>query len=126
MPRWLSPDARREWRYIVRELNAMGLLAKTDRALLAAYCECVAEYVACVRDVQENGRYYETSTGYNGPRPALTHSVKILEKLMQLAGRFGLSPSDRAKLAAPQVQESDPFAEFLSRGRRTGTEGNAE
>ncbi len=126
MPRWLSKDARREWRYIVRELQAMGLLAKPDRALLAAYCECVAEYVACMKDVQEHGLYYETEKGYQGPRPALSHSVKMVEKLMQLSARFGLSPSDRAKLAAPQVHEADPFAEFLAKARKTGTDGAGE
>lgn len=123
MPRWLTVEARREWRYIVRELSAMGLLAKTDRALLAAYCECVAEYVACVQDVQKNGRYYETEKGYQGPSPALSHSVKMAQLLMQLSTRFGLSPSDRAKLAAPQVHEADPFAEFLAGARKTGTDG---
>lgn len=127
MPRWLSPDAQREWRYIVRELRAMGLLARSDRALLAAYCECVAEYVACMRDIRENGRYYETEGGHQGPRPALTHSVKMLDAIMRIATRFGLSPSDRARLAVPpQKQEEDPFAEFLARARKTGTDEGSE
>jgi len=120
----LSLQARREWRYIVEQLQAMDLLAKVDRALLAVYCECVAEYVACVRDVQQNGRYYETDKGYQGPRPALSHSVKMAQLIMQLSARFGFSPSDRAKLASPQIHEADPFAEFLAKARKTGTEGD--
>ena len=106
-PSWLLPEAKREWMRIVPELERLGLLTRVDRAALAAYCQCWARYVEAEADISENGLTFITDKGYEGPRPAVGMAVKMLEKMSLYAGKFGLSPADRVKLATPESKEDD-------------------
>ena len=119
-PGWLSPEAKREWNRLVPELAELGLLAKIDRALISAQCQCWAMYVDAIKDTQENGTTFTTDKGYVGQRPSVAIAARMLEKMNQLSAKFGLTPADRSKMAMPELKEEDPFAEFLSKGRRSG------
>jgi P27 family predicted phage terminase small subunit len=116
-PEWLLTEAKREWNRVVPELARLGLLAKVDRALIAAYCQCWARYVEAQKDIAENGSTFTTDKGYEGPRPSVGIATKTLEKLSMLSAKFGFTPSDRSRLRAPEVERKDPFEEFL---RETG------
>jgi P27 family predicted phage terminase small subunit len=103
---------------VVPQLAEMGLLAKIDRALISAYCQCWALYVMAIKDIDENGTMFTTDKGYVGPRPSVGIAAKMLEKMNQLSAKFGFTPSDRSKMSAPEVKEEDPFADFLNRGQK--------
>ncbi len=125
-PGWLSPEAKREWNRVAPELDRMGLLAEIDRALLAAYCECWATYVAAVKALRakkeapeadgsaQASLTFTTEKGYVGPRPEIGIAKAMVEKMMQLSARFGFTPSDRSKMVVPEVQEENPLAVYLS------------
>jgi P27 family predicted phage terminase small subunit len=112
-PEWLLPEAKREWNRIVPELERLGLLAKVDRALIAAYCQCWARYVAAEKDIRANGESYVTDKGYEGPRPSVAIARAMIEKLTALSAKFGFTPSDRARIRVPEPEQKDPFEEFL-------------
>lgn len=116
-PGWLSTEAKREWNRIVPELAELGLLARIDRALISAYCQCWAMYVDAIRDIRKNGMTFETEKGYVGQRPAVGIAARMLEKMNQLSAKFGFTPSDRAKMSMPELTDEDPFAEFLKKGQ---------
>lgn len=102
------------------ELADLGLLATIDRALISAYCQCWAMYVEAIKDVQQNGMTFETEKGYVGQRPAVAIAARMLEKMNQLSAKFGFTPSDRSKMAMPELKDEDPFAEFLKKGQDRG------
>jgi P27 family predicted phage terminase small subunit len=112
-PGWLAPEAKREWNRVVPELRRLGLLARIDRAMLVMWCETWGIFVEADRDIHENGSTFKTETGYVGPRPEVGIRFKAIEKLSQLSARFGMSPSDRAKMSAPPIEEENEFAKFL-------------
>lgn len=112
-PEWLAPEAKREWNRVVRELQAKGLIAKVDRAALAAYCESWALYVEAVKDVRKNGKTFTTDTGYEGPRPAVGMMVKMQQAMSTYAAKFGFTPSDRSRIAVPNSEPADEFTEYL-------------
>lgn len=112
-PGWLAPEAKREWTRIVPELRRLGLLACIDRAMLVMWCETWAMFVEADRDIRAEGSTFTTDTGYEGPRPSVGIRFKAIEKLSQLSARFGMSPSDRAKMSAPPMEEENDFAKFL-------------
>lgn len=119
-PHWLSPEAKREWTRVVPELARLGLLAKVDRAMIAAYCQCWAMYVEAIRDIDKNGTTFSTEKGYQGPRPSVAIATKMLEKANQLAAKFGFTPSDRTRLSMPERDSEDPMEEFLRGKSRNG------
>lgn len=106
-PKWLLPEAKREWTRLVPELERLGLLTRVDRAALAAYCQCWARYVEAERDINDNGITFVTDKGYEGPRPAVGLAVKMLDKMSLFMSKFGLSPADRVKLATPEKKGDD-------------------
>jgi len=113
-PEWLSVEAKREWNRLAPRLASLGLLASdNDRAAFAAYCQTWAFYVDAVKDIQRNGMVQVADSGYESPRAAVGTMVKMLEKLSLYGGKFGLSPSDRVKLAVPEKKGDDPLEEFL-------------
>jgi P27 family predicted phage terminase small subunit len=121
-PEWLSPEAKREWSRVVPELARLGLIARIDRALIAAYCVAWGNYVEALADIKEHGKYFVTDRGYEGPRPSVGIAAKAVEQMLQLSARFGLTPSDRGKLHLPEQKPADPFEAFLANGR-DGTDG---
>jgi len=44
-PKWIWPEARKEWRRIGAELQRYGLVSKLDRAALVLYCQAWAKLV---------------------------------------------------------------------------------
>lgn len=106
-PSWLDREAKREWKRIAPELERLGLLTKVDGAALAGYCQAYARWRAAEEIIKREGLTVTTESGYVMPHPA----VKIAEKSMQLlrafATEFGLTPSSRARMTLPKVEEDD-------------------
>ena len=113
-PGWLAPEAKREWNRAVPELRRLGLLARIDRAMLVMWCETWAIFVQADRDIQDKGSTRTlTTSNYEEVRPSVAIRFAAIAKLMQLSARFGMSPSDRAKMSAPPMEEENDFATFL-------------
>src|SRR6266849_5945658 len=68
-PSKMSREAVAEWRRIVPQLTAIGLLTKLDRAMLALYCESWADVVELRLNILEFGRTFTTPNGYAMTRP---------------------------------------------------------
>ena len=62
-PTWLSPLAKVEWRRAGRELDDAGLLARTDRAAMAGYCQAWAELQEATRLLDKEGRVLTLPNG---------------------------------------------------------------
>lgn len=119
-PEWLDAEAKREWNRITPYLKEQGLIAKIDRALVAMWCQCWAQYVWAVKDIEENGTTFETEKGYQGPRPAVAIATKMIEKLTSLSARFGFTPSDRAKMGVSTEKKAENPLETFLRQRAGG------
>ncbi len=116
-PGWLAPAAKREWSRLAPDLVRLGLLTPIDRIEFSMICQCWALYEEANKDIQENGTTFTTETGYQGPRPSVALMVKMMDKIIQLGAKFGLSPSDRARIDLPMPEEEDEFTAFLKKQR---------
>lgn len=94
-PAHLDGMAKREWKRVVKELKKLGLLAKLDRPLLSAYCSTWSLFVQAERECRKGDLVVESSSGYPMQSPWIGIRNKQLEKLITLAGHFGMSPSAR-------------------------------
>jgi phage terminase small subunit len=93
-PSLLRGEARAEWNRVVAAMGPTGVLTAADRALLTVHCQMWARFVA-----QEFGPEAEGC------------SAAFLATFASIAGKLGLTPSDRVKLRAPTTEKQEsPFA----------------
>lgn len=104
----MSADAMTHWQAVVPALIAKGVAKSIDAPALAAMCEQWGEYCAAKRlDA------YELKD--KRQRQMLINAA--LRAWRDLAARFGMTPSDRAKIEVePNGEEANPFTGFLQGG----------
>ncbi len=125
-PDHLAPAAVAEWNRISRELHALGLIAKMDRAVLAAYCQAYARWVEAECKIKEDGSIVKSPNGYPMMSPWLVIANKALEQMHKFAIEFGLTPAARSRVSrliggqlplfpAPgdASSQEDAFGQFL-------------
>lgn len=104
-PRWLNLEAKREWRRIVPELEALGLLTIVDRAALAGYCQAYARWRQAEEAIEKYGMIGKTESGYVQQLPYVSIAQKSLQLMKNLAAEFGLTPSARSRLSLQKPEE---------------------
>jgi len=124
-PRWLSANAKAEWRRIVPELKRLGLLTIADLAGLCAYCQAFAELQDATRTIDREGRIV-TVPVLNGKgehvgdirkaHPAVKLQRDAFARVKSFLCEFGLSPATRPKLAGmgKSNEGADPAERFLN------------
>src|SRR6476469_7002343 len=54
-PDWLDSEGADEWDRVVSDLEPLGLLKNSDRAVLVAHCEAWSRYVTAVKQYRLEG-----------------------------------------------------------------------
>ncbi len=108
-PKWMTKEAKAEWRRIVKELDGLGLLARVDRDSLAAYCVCLVQWRECMDFVEKNGKVivFRNDKGeikYTQTAPQAVLAMKLLDQLKSIGSEFGLSPLSRGRLSVPKTK----------------------
>ena len=112
-PRWMSLEAKREWRRIAPVLHRVGLLTEAGGLALGMLCEAWAQYVEARRAVMEAGMLATSDKGnvYQHPAVALMNSAR--NELLKWAREFGMTPSARSRISVGAVEEEPSLAELL-------------
>ena len=111
-PTWLHAEAKREWRRVVPELEALGLVSLIDRAALAAYCQSYATWWTTERDIAENGATQRSDrSGLESARPQVAIRDQALRQMRAFLVEFGLTPSARSRVSAVEkaTPQDNPF-----------------
>ena len=125
-PKHLSGVARYEWRRIVPELEALGLLTQIDKAALAAYCQAYGRWVIAERKLSELASMspdkmaylYKTVSGNLIINPLLSVANKALEQMHKFLIEFGMTPASRSKINVSKQESDDPLDKLLSTRRK--------
>jgi P27 family predicted phage terminase small subunit len=132
-PRWLSAEAKREWRRVAKLLKDQRVVTDADRAALVAYCQAWARWRQA-EEILETGGFTQQVAIQNAKgeiigekeivRPEVIIAQKYLELMQRAAGRLGLDPSSRAKVSKLPEAHEDPFAQFLRGGGQKGKQSS--
>lgn len=143
-PAWLRDRrARAYWRELVPILSDARMLAMTDTTALVILAKAYGRWRAYEDFLEANGETYDSksapargtavapdeeagpavppvasSTQMLRPRPEVAMRDKAEDRLVLLLGKFGMTPSDRTRVAALPRLVGDPTEEFLG-GRRS-------
>jgi phage terminase small subunit len=132
-PRWIWPEAKKEWKRIGAELQRYGLISKLDRAALVLYCQAWARLVwaetmlsRAMRVAEEKrmaaeaaGEEWKGGDGIMVPSPngslVYSHHWVVQRRAAQevhwYLQSFGLSPSSRSRVKTSSNRQADFFQE---------------
>jgi len=101
----LEPDARAVWDRLAPDLISKRVLTAWDVDGFGAYCRSVALFNRAATEVESEGA--STERPYKGlvPSPAFRAMVAAEKMMTSIGSRFGLSPTDRARI---QIDSSGP------------------
>lgn len=132
-PRWIWPEAKKEWKRIGAELVRYGLISKLDRAALVLYCQSWARLVWAEtmlsramriadekrEEAEANGQEWKGGDGIMVPSPngALVYSHhwvvqrRAAQEVHWYLQSFGLSPSSRSRVRTSNNRQAALFEE---------------
>jgi phage terminase small subunit len=114
IPRDLPLGAAEIWREVVSELVRIGLVAVVDRCHLARACrlESLGRGLLATAEQQP---VIETKNNGKQISPELASALKCFRAADEVWFRFGITPSERSRIAVGGASEEDPLAAFIAR-----------
>lgn len=121
-PPFLSDEAKVEWGRVCDALYSAGILTKTDRAALAAYCQAFGRWQQAEealakmaeRDGVTKGIMIKTTNGNVVQNPLVGTANKAMADMVRIAAEFGMTPSARSRIKAEgRDDKADPAAQYF-------------
>ncbi len=112
-PRWLDPDAKKAWRWLVQQLAIMRVLSKADRAAMMRYSQTFSRWKRAEMFLQKYGHTYPLKDQAGKVRcfmafPEVNIAATLAQQLGRLEQEFGLTSAARSRLwpeSAPPVDD---------------------
>ena len=99
-PKWLEPEAKKEWRRLSKQLEQIGVLTEVDQAAFASYCQAYARWKEAEEFITQHGTIVKTPSGYWQQVPQVSIAQTYLKIMNKIAEQFGLTPSSRSRIIA--------------------------
>ena len=100
-PKWLMPEAKKEWKRLAKKMEAMGVLTEVDMAVFASYCESYARWREAEEYMTQKGRTVGVSkNGYWQQLPQVSIAQTYMKQMVSAAEKMRLTPSARSRLIA--------------------------
>jgi P27 family predicted phage terminase small subunit len=121
-PAFLSDEAKVEWGRVCDALYQAGILCKTDRAALGAYCQAYGRWqqaeaalsLMSARDNITRGLMIKTTNGNAVQNPLVGTANKAMADMVRYAAEFGMTPSARSRIKAEgRDDQENPAASYF-------------
>ena len=107
-PKWLEPEAKKEWRRLSKQLEQIGVLTEVDQAAFASYCQAYARWEEAEEFITQHGTIVKTPSGYWQQVPQVSIAQTYLKIMNKIAEQFGLTPSSRSRIIAGAGESAGP------------------
>ena len=108
MPRDLPPEAKAEWRRIIGELEAAGLVATIDRAVLIRYCTAWSDWLEIQRLLERSGKLLKGARGHFVRNPLWFLKQDAEQTLAELGRQLCLTPMARLRAGIAHERPAEP------------------
>ena len=99
-PKWLEPEAKKEWRRLAKQMESIGILTDVDMAAFASYCQAYARWKEAEEFITQHGTIVKTPSGYWQQVPQVSIAQTYNKIMTKIATEFGLTPSSRSRIIA--------------------------
>lgn len=98
-PSWLDPEAKKEWRRIIKILeDEKRDFTTKDIKALEAYCDSYATWKSNKQIILEEGYTFKTPSGYIQQRPEVSICNKAQQEMRSWMKELGLTEASRARM----------------------------
>lgn len=112
-PQHLKGAARTEWNRLAKELHALKIITKIDRAALAVCCTAWADYVKACNKLEKQGEVIISEKGGMYQNPWVAIKKRSMDQVQKFYAEFGMTPSSRSRVQVDMPDEGDEMAGFL-------------
>jgi P27 family predicted phage terminase small subunit len=128
VPRSLTPDEKKEFRRVCKELGLRHALTVGDGPLISLYCQTRTRWLKALKDVAVRGEVLvvETREGIQREKknPFLLIAQETEKQLSQYLQLLGLTPATRERLKSLKKDEKpkteNEFEKMMKSGRPAG------
>ena len=99
-PKWLEPEAKKEWRRLSKQMEQIGILTEVDMASFAGYCQAYARWKEAEEFITQHGTIVKTPSGYWQTVPQVSIAQTYLKIMNRFCEQFGLTPASRSRIVA--------------------------
>lgn len=110
-PKWLSKDAKAEWRRVTPLLIERKILTDADLGSLENYCVAIGSVREMERLLQAEGYTYLADNGLRKRNPASAIQADAMTRARLLAAELGLTPVSRSRPAIRDDDDGDDLIE---------------
>ena len=104
-PKWLEPDAKREWKRLVKKMDAIGVLTEIDMVAFAGYCQAYARWKQAEERITDGGAAFRTPSGISVQSPHVAVAQHYMKLMLKFAEQLGLTPAARNQIIAGNDEE---------------------
>ena len=117
-PKWLEPEAKKEWKRLSKQMEQMGILTEVDMAAFAGYCQAYARWKEAEEFITQHGSIVKTPSGYWMQVPQVSIAQTYLKLMNRFAEQFGLTPASRSRIIASEgnADSTDEMEALLGGG----------
>ena len=118
-PKWLEPEAKKEWRRLAKKMEQLGVLTEVDMAAFAGYCQAYARWKEAEEFISKHGSIFQTPSGYVQQVPQVSIAQQNLKIMQSFCSEFGLTPATRSRIIAGSGgdgEADDPMEGLLKGG----------
>ena len=117
-PSWLTADAKKEFRRLVKQLSAMGLIGAVDENALTRYVTTWLNWRRAVQMIEKTGDVLAAKDSEGKPKikrsPYVDIAATLAAQLDKLEQAFGLTPSARSRIeVAPAPSQTNDKSRFF-------------
>ncbi|MCE7072000.1 phage terminase small subunit P27 family [Dyadobacter sp. CY327] len=123
-PRYLTDNAKKEWKLVCADLIELDMLAGVDLSLLSAYCQEMADYVMACEKLKDPEIGYvmtiarEGGSSYSQQTPWVSIKNTALGNALKLANQFGFTPAARSRIQMKPKEEDDELTKLMNRNKQ--------
>ena len=98
-PKWLDPEAKKEWRRLAPSMEKLGILTEADRTAFASYCQAYSRWKEAEEFMTRSGTtIFKTPSGYWQQLPQVSIAQTYLKIMNRIGEQFGLTPAARSRI----------------------------
>lgn len=128
-PAWLDETAKKEWRRLIKECKAMGILSTLDMGALAICCDAYSKYKAATEKINDTTLVGTHTNKFGAKNLVINPFVMVAQKYSDTYKKYatdlGLTPAARMRMTTINTPEpeKDELIDFIK--RRNGVRGTS-